>query len=385
MKKLLIASTTALVFAALCTAPAYAILPYEASDEIEWLSYEGGELVDSDGDSVVKDDIVPSGQTVYAVLDSRFTDNIPLRQLTNNKYFRVKAFKGDDDRGAIKKVSLERKSINGQCETVVAIELKETKDDREYEISPYIVLTTQKDFGVNTAVLPSFTAWEDEPEVGYIVESNTDLIISVHAYVGNYVDEDSTDYEIEAGKSGRALTPAKNDEAEISWTDENTTIARLLFGADSRPGVIVPNLSTIWPTGAYSSQLDNADAFYYDFSRTSKISSRNRAVLEILNPFYDNDSGSLSVPLEHIAVYQDIDGMLLDVSPMFTASENTDGLPVLTTKARSLGVYIIADKTTMPARSLGGVFDDEEDDNESRFHSSPVPNEYLNGPRMIKQ
>ena len=60
-------------------------------------------------------------------------------------------------------------------------------------------------------------------------------------YIGNTTDDADQDYM--AGDGGIVLKPTKNDDNEITWEDENNTIATLKFYSDDDAAKFFPKLT----------------------------------------------------------------------------------------------------------------------------------------------
>ena len=155
------------------------------------------------------------------------------------------------------------------------------------------------------------------------------------------------------------MTPRRNDDNEITWEDENNTIAVLRFAGDDNQTKFFPKLSTKWEDADYAEYFADQDAFIFNFVASAagqtKISSTSRATLELYNPYYDSDEDELTVEPEDVIIYMiGDDGALNDVTASFKPVENDDGDYVFQTKTRELGVYIIAQKpyTTLPRKML---------------------------------
>ncbi|MCI8649371.1 MAG: hypothetical protein HFG20_04575 [Anaerotruncus sp.] len=307
-----------------------------------------------DGDERGPDGVKP-GTSIYYQLKSDFDDT---------SKFKFDVSKGENAK-QIKKVSVVEKkwgagdlvTINGGSvgwdytgrHAFVKVELMDNMTDKEYKISfDFKVKIDDKD-GATIGGRPY-----DKGEVSKKFEE----IGKVWTYNSTNNDED---LEYLAGDDGIMVKPVKNEENTVLWTDENRDLAKLTFIADSDVAKYFPKLSTKWPNATYAQLFDDQDAFVFDFVGNPKISSTSRAVLELFCPFID-DEDEYTVDPESVVIYQVaddatlaastevelakaiLDGRLIDVTDKFTAGENEDGDFVYTTKTRTLGTYIIAEK-----------------------------------------
>lgn len=289
-------------------------------------------------------------------------------------YFRIKGafadldvFKFDVSKGEnakqIKKVSVVEKRFGDGLETidgkvlvdpderatVIQVELVDNMTDNEYKVSFDMKVKVDDKNGatIGGVFFKKGTSSDKFEEIGATWMYNT--------------TDTTDDTEFMAGTGGIMVKPVKNEENTVLWTDENRDLARLTFTADSDVAKYFPKLSTKWPNATYAQLFDDQDAFVFDFVGNPKISSTSRAVLELFCPFLDSDD-EYSVDPESVVIYQVaddatlaastevelakaiLDGRLIDVTDKFTAGENEDGDFVYTTKTRTLGTYIIAEK-----------------------------------------
>ena len=265
---------------------------------------------------------------------------------TDKNLFKVKFDKGDDNVKMISSLSLSEDKKAGTRGPWLKVSVKPVYDDTEYKIAPSFTATTKKDITLEskgkTFTLPA----------GYVVKFNAPTM-----YISNDVDPADQDYQ--AGDGGVVLKPTKNDDNEITWEDENNTIATLKFMGDDNQTKFFPKLSTKWEDADYAEYFADQDAFIFNFKGSvagqTKISSTSRATLELYNPYYDSDEDELTVDPENVVIYAVADdGSLNDVTASFKAIENDDGDYVFQTKTRELGVYIIAEKpyTTAAAEDV---------------------------------
>lgn len=348
MKNLLSLIAGSVLLLSLGSVTVCAELPYDEESELDWQSFSTADFMNENGDYAAPEELVIAGQTVYIPLTNDLLDNIPLKTLTNKRYFDITTDKGDSDRSIIRKISFGTRSFDGERQPTIAITLRDITNDEEYCIRPTVTLTLQQPLSVNTAVYPEFHDWSDTPpESGYVLQEGTPFVINIEAFVGAAIYEDATDYELAIGASA-IVKPTRNDTNNIEWTDELGNVAQLSFVSTSKQkNNFRPKLTTDWKGNSHADLLDTTDAFLYDFSDTAGFSATSRAELQIRNPFYDPDSGDYTTAISDIVIYQDVDGALLDISSLFTATENDNGTPVLTIKTKSPGMYIVADSSTI--------------------------------------
>lgn len=68
-----------------------------------------------------------------------------------------------------------------------------------------------------------------------------------------------------AGDGGVVLEPNKNEDNEITWEDENRTLARLAFESDDDAKKLFPKMTTKWDDQDYADYFADQDAFLFDF------------------------------------------------------------------------------------------------------------------------
>lgn len=251
---------------------------------------------------------------------------------TDGDLFKVKTDKGDDNSKMIEKISVTQKDVDSKesapvagRENVIKIELKDDMTDSDYKINPSV----------------TFTAKEDIKSSGEIVvKSGSKYTVELgNFYISNTLKEGDEDWK--AGTGGSIAKPTKNDDNEITWEDENDTIARLTFEGDSDVSKYYPKLSTKWDNADYAENFAGTDAFIRSFVGNPTISATSRPVLEFYNPFV-NEDGDETVAAEDVVIYEVVDGALVDVTDKFTYGENDDGDSVFTLKTRTLGTYIFS-------------------------------------------
>lgn len=294
--------------------------------------------------AISEGDTVASDITVYLDLSDAI-QKFNLKDsgdLTNKDYFKVDVDKEEGSK-VIKAITLQDKEyIKDQGrKPVLKVELKELMDDSDNKVELKVTVSAK-----NKAVSDK------------IVTSNADEYVdTVKFFVSNTVNEGDQTYT--AGTSGVVLKPLKNEENEIEWEDNNNTLARLTFDADSDVAKSYPKLSTKWSNDVYAAMFADQDAYIFDFVGNPTISATARPVLELYNPFKNdddeitlenpviflvNDDATLAASTEEVELAQAIlDGRLVDITDKFTAGENEDGDYVFTTKTRTLGTYIICE------------------------------------------
>ena len=264
------------------------------------------DLCDGDGAVYSAADVIAPDTTVYFPIEEA-----AVSKLTDKDFFKVKTDKGDDNSKMIQKVSVTEKNfgtggrIKGRW-VAVKIELKQDITDNEYKLTPEV----------------TFTAKEK-------------------VTMGNTTENADQDYM--AGDGGVVLEPNKNEDNEITWEDENRTLARLAFESDDDAKKLFPKMTTKWDDQDYADYFADQDAFLFDFIGAPRISSTSRATFEIYNPYYDSDEDALTVDPSDVVIYQVIDGELVDVTPAFSAVETDDGDYVFRSKTRQLGTYVVAE------------------------------------------
>ena len=295
-----------------------------------------GYIFDDDKTEIKVNEIQPD-ETFYIDLSLLANENTDLpagKLLVNEDMFKVKVKKGDDDSKMIKKISVTEKNIDKDDgrENVIKIELKDDMTDKDYKINPSVTFTAKYDMMDNgDKAGDADTATIKNGEKFEVKLSNF--------FVSN--KEQKGDYDWESGKGGFVAKPTKNDDNEITWEDKNDTIAKLTFEGDDDVNKYYPKLSTKWDESDYAENFANTDAYIRNFVGNPTISATARPVLELNNPFV-NDDDELTVAHEDTVIYQVVDGALVDVTDKFTMGENEDGDEVFTIKTRTLGTYIIS-------------------------------------------
>lgn len=323
MKKLIASLLTVATVASMASFSAF------AADSTVIATVAGGAVYNDDKEVMTKNEIV-TDTTFYVDLD--VVAGLPAGDLLlDDDLFKAKIDKGDDDTKIIKKISVTEKNVIGDSarENVIKIELNEDMTDKEFKINPSV----------------TFTAKEDSTDSSY-AKGDKFTVELEKFYVSNTVETGDKDWT--AGTSGSVAKPIKNDDNEITWEDENDTIARLTFEGDSDVNKYYPKLSTKWDDADYAENFAGTDAFIRSFVGNPTISATSRPVLELYNPFVDED-GEETVAAEDVVIYEVVDGALVDVTEKFTAGENDDGDSVFTIKTRTLGTYIFSNGAATPA------------------------------------
>lgn len=312
-----------------------------------------------------KDGIKP-GKKLYFKINDPFSDL---------DLFKFDVSKGENAK-QIKKVSVIEKRFGdglydmageegvapGTRATVVQVELVDNMTDKEFKVSFDLKVKVDAKDGIT---------------IGGVLYKKGAASKKFEEIMGTWMyntTETTDDREFTAGTGGIMVKPVKNEENTVTWVDNNRDLAKLTFTADSDVAKYFPKLSTKWPNATYAQLFDDQDAFVFDFVGNPAISSTSRAVLELYCPFID-DEDEYTIDPESVVIYQVaddatlaastevelakaiLDGRLIDVTDKFTAGENEDGDFVYTTKTRTLGTYIIAEKA--PSEE---AFDEAEDE-----------------------
>lgn len=298
-------------------------------------------------DGSVKD--VVSDTTIYLDLYDLAANTIKLSDagdLVNTDYFKIDVDKEEGSK-IIKAITKTEKEYgnNTSRHPVIKVEFKELMDDSDNKVQ------------LEVTIKPKSKA--DELLGKGFYDANKDGWVStLKMFVSNDVDND-TDLTYGAGTTGVVMKPVKNEENVVEWEDNNNTLARLTYDADSDVAKSYPKLSTKWSNDVYAAMFADQDAYIFDFVGNPTISATARPVLELFNPFMNeddevtlenpviflvNDDATLAASTEEVELAQAIlDGRLVDITDQFTAGENEDGDYVFTTKTRTLGTYIICE------------------------------------------
>ena len=296
-----------------------------------------------DGSKTAKNEIYPDDSVylklngikvdVPQIADPSWTTAVTLNEkdFTDGDLWKVKFDKGGDNSKMIAKISLSEKNYGGDRGPWVKIETKADYTTDEFKIKPSMTLTAKDDITIGGVVR--------------FVKGDKINVDFGTIYISN--DEDPADQDYAAGTGGVVLKPTKNDDNEITWEDEQNTIAVLKFMGDDNQTKFFPKLSTKWEDADYAEYFADQDAFIFNFKGSvageTKISSTSRATLELYNPYYDSDEDEYTVDPENCIVYQvQEDGTMAEAA--FKVVENEDGDMVFQTKTRELGIYIIAEK-----------------------------------------
>lgn len=289
------------------------------------------DLCDGDGAVYSAADVIAPDTTVYFPIEEA-----AVSKLTDKDFFKVKTDKGDDNSKMIQKVSVTEKNfgtggrIKGRW-VAVKIELKQDITDNEYKLTPEV----------------TFTAKEKVTIGGQEYAEGQKFSIKFKFFMGNTTENADQDYM--AGDGGVVLEPNKNEDNEITWEDENRTLARLAFESDDDAKKLFPQDDHQVGRPGLRRLLCRPGRFLFDFIGAPRISSTSRATFEIYNPYYDSDEDALTVDPSDVVIYQVIDGELVDVTPAFSAVETDDGT-MSSVQTRQLGTYVVAE---MPDRGGG--------------------------------
>ena len=143
--------------------------------------------------------------------------------------------------------------------------------------------------------------------------------------------------------AGVVIKPVENEWNSVLWEEGDEPLARITFQADSDPDKFYSKLSTSWSDSAFSSLFADQDAYLFDFVGHPVIPAASLPTLVLYSPFVDEEGEP--VPGKGITVYQvQQDNILKDVTSSFSAGYDGDGLPILGTRTRVLGTYILAEE-----------------------------------------
>lgn len=337
---------------ALATVASMSVVSFAATNEV---LFNMGVYNDATKDSwtpgaTVNKDFV-SDITVYLDLSTLATtfsaDGLAdAGDLVNSDYFKIDVDKEEGSK-IIKAITKTEKDYDGTGrKPVIKVEFKELMDDSDNKVQ------------LKVTVKPKAKCVEaGMTKTWYDTNKDNEWVSTFKVFVKNDVNEGDQTYS--AGTSGVVIKPLKNEENEIEWEDNNNTLARLTFDADSDVAKSYPKLSTKWSNDVYAAMFADQDAYIFDFVGNPTISATARPVLELYNPFKNdddeitlenpviflvNDDATLAASTEEVELAQAIlDGRLVDITDKFTAGENEDGDYVFTTKTRTLGTYIICE------------------------------------------
>lgn len=139
------------------------------------------------------------------------------------------------------------------------------------------------------------------------------------------------------------VTSAPN--ADCSFTLKNSSgqeLAKLYYSTDSDPENFAINFSTKWENSKFEDAFKDVDAYAYFFVINPSIPSTSIPTLSIINPFVED--GEYTVPSKNIAIYQESNGKLTDVTSSFTKGTDGDDNAVLSIRTRMPGNYIVSEK-----------------------------------------
>ena len=313
-------------------------------------------FMDSDGYHFAKGSTVTPDQTIYFQIHP---DDRSCEMLADKDIVKVKFDKGDDNVKMISKMSIVEKALanahGGTRVEYLAIELKNDMTDGEYKLTPSVTFTSKQWIKVDSDFNFVDASKEKPADTDGWAEPGTKMTFNFKFWMGN--TENKADQDYAAGDGGVVLKPTKNEDNEITWEDENNTIATLKFVGDDDGKYFYPKLSTKWEDADYADYFADQDAFIFNFTGKSagktRIASTSRATLELYNPYYDSEEDELTVEPENVVIYEiQDDGSMLDVTASFKAIENDDGDYVFQTKTRELGVYILAEKAYTTAADV---------------------------------
>ena len=329
---------------ALATVASMSVVAFAAPTDVTAnITYYNDDTKDSGSISATQD--TPSDTTVYIDLSGAASvfGLKDANELVNKDYFDIDIDK-DEGSKVIKAITQQEKDYNktGTRKPVLKVEFKELMDDSDNKVQ-LTVNISPKSKGLK--------------EIAGLVDGEAEFVFKM--FVSNKVDDNDTDLTYTAGTTGVVMKPVKNEENVVEWEDANDTIARLTYDADSDVAKSYPKLSTKWSNDVYAAMFADQDAYIFDFVGNPTISATARPVLELFNPFMNeddevtlenpviflvNDDATLAASTEEVELAQAIlDGRLVDITDQFTAGENEDGDYVFTTKTRTLGTYIICE------------------------------------------
>lgn len=299
------------------------------------------ELLDDDGTKNVYWDkegyTVEPDQDVYLPLYAFIYDGVsPVDSATGTlddaDDWKLKVKKNEGSK-MVKQVSIVDKNFGGgRRHAYIKIELNDnyTNDDNKIDLDLTITNNSKKYWDISGTT----------SAINYGLNTSSGLKGNLIFWVKNQVQDADADFQ--AGDKGVVVNPSQDDDNEIVWSDENDDLARLTFTGDSDVVKFFPKLSTVWDNNDYAAFFNNQDAFIFNFVANPYISTTSRALLEIYNPYIDED-GNATANGEDIVIYQVVDGELIDVTKNFAFTTNEDGDEVFQTKTRQLGTYIFAE------------------------------------------
>ncbi|MGI5965467.1 hypothetical protein [Anaerotruncus rubiinfantis] len=263
----------------------------------------------------------------------------PFSATLNDAFFSVRIAKEKGGKQVLSAKWLEKKldnaysvfsgaqesALSGTRKSFAEISLRETNDDSETKIQIKVTVKAKKEIRENGAVI--------------VPKGAEATFLSPAFYFTNETLRGDRDFS--AGDGGMVAKPVKNEDNEVTWTDENNTLAVLYFTADSNVKIYYPKLSTRWNHSDYAGRFAGQDAFIRSFVGNPEISAVSRATLD-LNVPYLNEDGDPSIETEAIAVYEEIDGILTDITGKGKFCENENDELVFRLKVRQLGTYIFA-------------------------------------------
>lgn len=282
--------------------------------------------------------------------------------LVDSKKFSFKSDKGDDDRKIIKKISVVEKDLGSGRKPFIKIDINDDYTNKEFKITPSFTFTSKVFLDGRSGSLREVEKASDVSAsttggfggvykgTKYIIESKALQMGPGTAgaiYFQNELIKNNSDNDWVAGQGGVVVRPAKNEDNTVTWEDENRTIARLEFFADSSTTYSFPKLSTKWDNTDYAELFAEQDAYIFDFVGTPKIGATARPTLQIYNPYYDEENEELRVDPSDVTIYVvSASGELIDTTKEWTAKTNDDGDEVFETKTntRTLGTYIFVEK-----------------------------------------
>ncbi|MBC8584902.1 hypothetical protein [Youxingia wuxianensis] len=230
------------------------------------------------------------------------------------------------------------------------------------------------DYMKSALTLEAYELMGEQP-AGYLKKGNR-ISVPIRLYIQN--TNLNGDNDITIGEGGIVIVPTENEKNIVTWSNNNgDVLATLTFKADSNPSAFYPKLRTKLEAGLRKT-FDNYDVYVRNFVGSSTIDSTSRAVLDLNNPFIDED-GEETVSPNKIQIYQVVDGKIAKVTSLFEYTTNDNDEPVFRTRVRTLGHYIIcagnpkiiydADGDKLPDKNNNGG-----NSNNGGGSSKPIPN-----------
>lgn len=144
---------------------------------------------------------------------------------------------------------------------------------------------------------------------------------------------------VPAFADGMVIEPSATEQNTVEFTNNNATIAKLSFKADSDPDNFYVGISTSWEDSRYAEKFADKDAYLFAIvTQPVSIPSASIPVFYLYDPFDEKDN----VDLTTVHIYQELKGGLKDVTESFTVYEDSNGDKAFTIRTRTPGYYIIS-------------------------------------------